>query len=366
MCNASVIFTSKNIGDLEDGMPRLSYLKISGSPFDAGQALGRFGAAAVHAHLLHSEAWGQIMRWRDSARVADMARLVRERFPGVWQELQGLASGLQLPFDDVFLWNCRGDLWAFAPDGCTTVLLPGHDTRRITHNEDGDPGFAGHCAVAEYAVDGAPRIATFLYPGSIPGHTFAVTDNGLAITVNNMRERHVAAGVPRMVLSRAMLDAPGLEAAIAILNEHPRAGGFHLSIAHRGSRELLSVEFSALACSVRAIESPVVHANHATHPGMRDLPQVITGSSGFRQVRGDALLARFSGADKPVDPLEILGDTENERFPIWRNDPSDSDNENTMATADIRVDERGAAWEVRESPSEPVRFTMVDGHAAEH
>lgn len=344
-------------------MPVLSYLEINGSPFEAGHALGRFGAQAVHAHLLQSDAWGRIMQWRTSARVADMAKLVRERFPRVWAELEGLAAGLRLPFDEVFAWNCRGDLWAFAPDGCTTVLLPGCETRRIAHNEDGDPGFAGHCAVVEYAVDGNPRIATFAYPGSIPGHTFAVTDAGLAITVNNMRMRGVGVGVPRMVLTRALLDAPDLESAVAILEEHPRAGGFHLCMAHRDSRDLFSVEFSAFACSVRAMTLPCVHANHAVHPGVRDLPQVITGSSGFRQIRGDAMLAQSTAVHEPVEPLRILGDASDRRYPIFRDDPSDSDDENTMATADIRVNAEGIEWEIRESPHAPVRFAMADGHA---
>jgi hypothetical protein len=37
----------------------------------------------------------------------------------------GLADGLDLPFHDVFAWNCRGDLIAGAAEGCTTVQLPG-------------------------------------------------------------------------------------------------------------------------------------------------------------------------------------------------------------------------------------------------
>lgn len=238
-------------------------------------------------------------------------------------------------------------------------MLPGHDARRIAHNEDGFPGFAGHCAIAEYAIDGQPCIASFVYPGSLPGHTFAVTDNGLAITVNNIRERHVDAGVPRMVLSRAMLDAPTLESALAVLRDAPRAGGYHLALAHRDCAPLLSVEYSTFACVVREVDAPTVHANHATLPGMRDLPQVITDSSGFRQVRADAMLAEFAARDAPVDPLAILGDTANAQFPIHRSDPADGDDENTMATADIRIGPRGIDWDIRESPTGPVRFTMT-------
>ncbi|MBS0450919.1 MAG: peptidase C45 [Proteobacteria bacterium] len=343
-------------------MPSLNFLRIEGSPFDAGVALGRFGAAVVHERLLASAAWTHLMQWRGSARLAAMAALVRQRFPRIQQELEGLAHGLGLPFEDTLIWNCRGDLWAMSPDGCTTVQLPDSMVPRISHNEDGDPIFAGHCAIAEVAVAGSPRFASFVYPGSLPGHTIAVTDVGLAVTVNNLRLQHVEDGVPRMVLARALLDASNLEQAAGLLQETPKAGGFHLTLAQRGRPEILSVEFGAGACSVQRVEAPSLHSNHAIHPGMRDLPQIITGSSGHRQQRGDALLADAQRKHREVQPLVVLGDRANAKFPIHRDDPTDGDEENTLATADIRVGQSRIDWQVYEHPLGPVRFQMTDGH----
>ena len=346
-------------------MSKLSVIKIAGTPLETGRALGHFGAAAVHGHLLHTKAWARVMQWRGSERAAVMSALVRERFANVWSELQGLAEGLGLPFDDVFLWNCRGDLWAMAPDGCTTVQIPGKQGR-ITHNEDGDRGFAGHCALAACEVEGSPRFVSFVYPGSLPGHTFAVTDTGLAMAVNNLRELHVGPGMPRMVLTRALLEAPTLDAAVCVLRGQPRSGGFHLTLGHRESAELLSVEFSSLACSVRPVAAPSLHANHAIHPSMRNLPQIITGSSGHRQVRGDALLDDAREQGHPVDPLAILGDTGNAEFPIHRLNPADTDDENTLATADMEIGTSHIHWRVHEHPRGPARFEFIDGHAQEN
>ncbi|MBS0445954.1 MAG: peptidase C45 [Proteobacteria bacterium] len=346
-------------------MAHLSLIDIAGTPHEAGRALGRFGAAAVHEHLLHTRAWATVMAWRGSTAAAAMAALVRERFPGIWSELQGLAEGLHLPIEDVFLWNCRGDLWAMAPDGCTTVQLPGRARRRMVHNEDGDPGFAGRCALAACGIEGGPRFVSFVYPGSLPGHTFAVTDGGLAMAVNNLRVLHVAAGVPRMVLTRAVLAATTLDAAVSLLREQPRAGGFHLTLGHRDSADLLSIEFSALACSVRTVTAPSLHANHAIHPPTRDLPQRITGSSGHRQVRGDALLDEARAQGVPVDPLAILADTGNAQFPILRLDPADGDDENTLATADIVIEASHIDWRVHEHPRGPARYVFTDGHVQE-
>ncbi|BAN24855.1 C45 family autoproteolytic acyltransferase/hydolase [Caballeronia insecticola] len=339
-------------------MAALGFIEISGSPRDAGEALGRFGAYAVHTHLLNTHAWQTVMQWRGSATYHAMAALVRERFPRAWDELQGLAAGLALPFEDVFLWNCRGDVWAMSPDGCTTVQRPGADVRHIAHNEDGSPGFAGHCAIAQCEIEGGPQFAAFVYPGSLPGHTFAVTNAGLAMTVNNLRQRDIVAGVPRMVLTRAILDAANLDEAISIVRDNPRAGGFHLTLGACANTALLSVEFSAHDCSVLEVQTPSLHANHAIHPAMRGFKQIITDSSHHRQIRGDALLA----SNEAIDPLAILADREDAALPIHRTQPDDPDAENTLATAAITIHASHIEWRVHEHPGQPARYRMINGH----
>ncbi len=340
-------------------MPALTYIEISGSPHEAGEALGRFGAQAVSTTLVGSIAWANVMQWRGSRQAAAMASHVRGAFPRVWAELEGLAAGLKLPFEDVFLWNARGDVWPMAPDGCTTVQLPGTQTRRFAHNEDGFPGFGGQCAIAECAIEGSPRFASFVYPGSLPGHTFAVTDNGIAITVNNLRLLQVDAGVPRMVLTRALLDASTVENVLDLIRTTIRAGGYHLTLAQQGRKDMLSVEFGGGFCSARVVDANSVHANHAIHAELRDVPQIVTGSSGNRQTRGEKLISHDEGA--AIDPLSILSDCGNATFPIYRDSSTDSDDENTMATADITVCADAINWHIHEHPGHAPRFIMKNG-----
>ncbi|AWB34415.1 C45 family autoproteolytic acyltransferase/hydolase [Orrella marina] len=340
----------------------LAAIELSGTPFEVGQQLGEFGKDVVHRYLVHSESWATVMQWRGHARVQEMARLTRERLPAIWQEIEGLAQGLALPLDDVFLWNCRGDVWAMAPDGCTSVMMPSDVSPRLSHNEDGDPGFAGHCAVATVRRSKGSAFAAFVYPGSIPGHTFTVTDHGLAMTVNNLRCSHVGAGLPRMVLARAVLEKGCAADAIDMLRQLPRAGGFHLALADRQTRQVYSVEFSAHFCSVTQVVEVSVHANHAIHPQTRDYPQVITGSSGMRQIRGQQMVREALEADREVDPVEILTDQDHSRFTIWREDPNDDDRENTVGSADIRIHSDHIEWVVRTRRDGPVSLAFRDAH----
>lgn len=341
---------------LNDKSYALGRLDLSGSPFEIGHQLGRFGAAAVHGYLLGSPAWASVQQWKDSAAAGHMAALTRERLPDVWAELEGLAQGLELPLDDVFLWNARGDLWAMAPDGCTSVLIPGNGVQRITHNEDGDPGFAGHCAIAQCSVSGKAGFASFVYPGSLPGHTLAVNNHGVAMTVNNVRALYVDPGLPRMVLTRAILDVPDVASALRLLQSSPRAGAFNLNLADTASQALVSVEYSSAMYSVVKVVEPMLHANHAIHPATRNYPQIITGSSGHRQIRGDALLRQ-----QPVDPLQVVSDNDGGRFPIFRRSLGDTDNENTLATADLHIYPDRVEWSVYEDPRKEAEFRLVNG-----
>jgi hypothetical protein len=337
----------------------LSFIELSGSPFQIGQALGRFGAHVAHDWLLGSDAWAGVMRQRGTPAARAMESLIKQRFPLVHQELLGLAAGLELPASDVVLWNCRGDVWAMAPDGCTTVQLPLPNGARIAHNEDGDPGFAGYCAMGEFVPDHGPRFASFIYPASIPGHTFAVNEHGLAMTVNNLRIRRAGTGMPRMALTRSLLDQSTLESAVQLLRDIPSAGGFHLSLAQRGRSDLLSVEFAAQGVSVQSVDAPALHANHALHAAMHDCPQIITMSSLQRQQRGAHLLSgAMAASPADIDPLTILADRHNAEFPIYRDAPDDSDAENTMATADIYVGSEQISWQVYERPEQSTRFSF--------
>jgi hypothetical protein len=328
----------------------LPFLDFAGGPYALGHALGRFGAAAVHSYLRHTPAWSTVMGHRGSSAVAAMAEQLEARFPRYWEELRGLADGLGLPFEDVFLWNCRGDLWAMAPDGCTTLQIPGRSARWIAHNEDGDPGLAESCALARLVPDDGPAFTVFIYPGSLPGHTFAVTDQGLVQAVNIIRALAGGAGVPRMAMARATLDATTLDEAVDLIRATPRAGAFHVTLAQASDPRLLSVEFTASRFSVREVQTTSAHANHLIHDGTIDMPQIVTDSSRDRQARAEALCLEAGEFAENSFALRLLGDQAASGLPIYRPDSADPDGENTLASAIFHILPDRIDWEVYREP----------------
>tara|TARA_R110002126_G_scaffold291581_1_gene453937 strand:+ start:1470 stop:2492 length:1023 start_codon:yes stop_codon:yes gene_type:complete len=318
----------------------LGWLEIKGNHFEIGRQLGIAGRKAVHRYLIGSPVWNEVLQPKFTPQIDAMMGQTRLQFPHIWDEISGLADGLGLPVEQVAAWNCRGDLLMSVPDGCTTVQIPGSEPT-IGHNEDGLPFFRGSCFIADVKPENASGFISFYYPGSIPGHTFAITKTGLVQTVNNLRLLNISPQIPRMVLGRAILDMPDIDAALSLLQTALPSGGFHFTLAQGGSDRIASVEFGTGECVLRDLTKPSVHANHALNDQKGYTDQIITQSSGDRQSHGSHLIA--SGI---INPLEILRDKTGSGLPIYRDQPDDPDCENTLATLVVNVGQDTIEWQI--------------------
>jgi len=396
-------------------MPALPVVKIHGATRrDVGIALGKLAAPTMPAFLRQSSTWAALQVWREpprSARVDSMRAATRRAFPQLWEEFEGLAEGLGMPVDDVFLFACRGDLLHHTDDGCTTIAVAYDQTtenaqtdapaasaavaarglsdnqpsgdrprhRLIGHNEDGDPYLLHKCWIVDVTIGGTGGRKTqdegsgedktdgeggtdgcgyvsFYYPGSLPGHAFGFNRHGLVQTINNVRvARPRADGVPRVFLTRAVLDCRTLDEAVSVLCAAPRASGFHHTLACVGDPRILSVEAVCSACSVLHVRHAFGHSNHVVHNGLREVDQqVITPSSASRQRRIDELASHLrsrcdvkrltlaetrEAAKSPqrcataLDIVDALRDTACASLPIYRTAPDDPDGETNLAIA---------------------------------
>lgn len=319
----------------------LERLEVYGDAVARGRALGAAGHVSVAQIVSRSPLWRRVTAPDMASAVRQMADATRALFPEIHTEIAALAEGLGLPFDPVFAWNARGDLLAGLGDGCTTVQVPGISPV-IAHNEDGLPGLRGRCFIADLHPAGAPQAMSFCYPGSIPGHSFAVTAAGMVITVNNLRLQGLVPEIPRMVLTRALLAQPDRNAAVGLLRAAPRSGGYHLSIGQAGARDLWSVSFGGGEVHVVEHIRPALHSNHAQVFGPIMARQTITASSRDRLRRGLDLL------EQGAPPLAILNDCAGPGLPIFRAAPDDPDDENTLAQFHARLADDAIAWQVHE------------------
>lgn len=321
-------------------------IAIRGSAFAVGQQLGAFGREAWQTKIRQTALWQTVAALKTTEQTQRMRAAVQAQFPLIWQELEGMAEGLQAPVDEVFAWNCRGDLVRSTSDGCTTLAGRSAEGELIiAHNEDGFPQLREDCAIVSITPDVGLAFTSFAYPGSLCGHTFAVNEKGIVNTVNNIRAVHRPDGMPRQILARASLNATTLEEAVTLLSATPRAGAFHHTLGQMGDSRLFSVEATGSGSSVLALSATSGHANHLIHPQLAAIEQIVTCSSGSRQRRLDAWLATNPPLDG-VTAKAMLSDQHDPLLPIYRLSAEDPDDENTLATAIFTLSATRVVWQV--------------------
>ncbi len=315
-------------------------LNISGTPYQIGFQLGVQAKEIFSDYIKSSHHFTKLLPWRNSNWLKSADNQIQSAFPRVYQELQGLADGCEQAYLDILLWNCRGDLLPTGPEGCTSIAVKQQDRAIVAHNEDGDPNLRGHCFLLNAVLDNGIEIFSFAYPGSIPGHTLCANGYGVVYTVNNIRLTEQGSGLPRMVISRALLESKNCDEFIALLKKHRRSGGFHYTLADRDTRQPYSVEAPFQGVSVMNAEPVCVHANHLIHNKLDGIHQIITGSSQSRQARMETLVNSHHLIDEQRC-FHILQDIEKKTLPIFRTEPDDPDEENTLATGIFTLNEQG-------------------------
>ena len=330
----------------------LPSIHLDGSAYTIGHGLGVFGRAAVLEHLRPLALWKYLAAQATTPKALQMRQQVQNEFPRYWQEIEGLADGLQLPLDEVFMWNCRGDyVHAQSVDGCTTVFGPTHTGTLIAHNEDGFPQLRGHCALLHATPEAGLAFTSFVYPGSLPGHTLAVNERGVVATVNNLRPTQIPVGIPRQILARATLDAACVDEAIRIVTRTGRAGAFHHTFGQAGSARVVSVEACAEGSHVSEVQWPAGHSNHLVSLSLDPVEQRITASSGARQRCVDQLLHGITAGLDADSALKILRDTSGGALPVYRCAADDPDDENTLATGVFLISANTVEWRVYTRPN---------------
>jgi hypothetical protein len=336
-------------------------IQASGDPFSIGLALGQAAAEDIHDRVFTTEEFQSLSsHWRGSAYLQQLEDAARSAYPRFIQEIEGIAAGAELDFETLFVWNCRGDLrlpddvspetLLAAASGCTTVMVPAdNDTPAvIAHNEDGAPEFLGHCFWVSVIPDDGPAFDSFMYPGMLPGHTLGVNNAGLVQTINNVRVHDLKPGIPRHIITRAVLGANSMDAALEILQRDDRASGFHHNLGQAGNQRIVSVEAPATGCQVREITAQAAHANHLIDEAFKNIPQSITGSSEDRQASADKMIAAGEG------PETILFDRET---PVYRANDAGDDYAQTLSTGIFRLHRDRVEWAIHATPDEPNALT---------
>ena len=242
-------------GTPSGGNKRVPIVYVGGSHYEMGRQIGTDRKEAVQEMLgtyrRYFEQEGERIQIADWDEAILHARkylpFAEESVPQYVEELQGIAEGAGIDFNDLLVLNC---IEAITEDalhtGCTSLAAAPEVTADgsllVGHNEDWLPDDFDTVYLVHARPDNEPAYLGITYGGLLPNIGF--NEYGIAQCCDSVYPNDARIGVPRVFVSRAVLAARTPSDAIRAALNRRRAAGYNHLIVHV-SGEVYNVEVSA-------------------------------------------------------------------------------------------------------------------------
>jgi isopenicillin-N N-acyltransferase-like protein len=197
----------------------------------------------------------------------------QERYPRYMEELQGIAEGADVNFTELAVVN---GLEAVTTDAlhltkCTSLAVNELHTANghvlVAHNEDWLPDDEPDVFIVHAEPEDELPFVAMSYGGLLPNVGFNAA--GIAQCCDTVYPSDTRIGIPRVVVSRAVLAASSIGQAFQHTMAPLRAAGYNHLITHE-SGELYNVEVSARNFDILYGEDGfIAHTNHYLSPKMQ-------------------------------------------------------------------------------------------------
>jgi isopenicillin-N N-acyltransferase-like protein len=260
------------------------FVRIKGSHREMGQQLGE----ACRKQVLHSLANARTLiengydelqlTWEGAViQASKYGPFTQERYPQYMQEIIGIAEGADVSLDDltVLIGMEAVSMDALHLTKCTSMAVSGERTADghvlVAHNEDWLPEDEQDTIVIHATPDDEPPFLAMSYGGLLPNVGFNAA--GIAQCCDSVYPNDSRIGIPRVVVSRAVLGATSPEKAIRHMLVSHRAAGYNHLLVHE-SGEMYNVEVSARRFAILSgAGGCLVHTNHYLDDVMREIEQ---------------------------------------------------------------------------------------------
>ncbi|CAG5117501.1 unnamed protein product [Candidula unifasciata] len=332
------------------GGQALPVLYVAGTHYEVGYKIGVTFAERIRSFwnestYLHTIDIPFSKTSKGRAYFESTLEVCKNNFPDFVRELQGIADGAGMPFDNIFMLNISKEVQNVLSDnslqqqnatetaGCTDVIINSPTCKLIGHNEDCDPkikpyGYIVSARILDAIGKEVESFTAYCYPGFLAGTALSFNKSGMVFTVDGLYTDFVVHGAsPRIFLNRSIIRARTFEEAVKLIknNGYGVAYGFTVNIADvKSPRDIWSVEVCPQAKvsvidiqTISEVADPdknchYIHCNNFLHLKTSEIPNLV--SSVARQTRAE----EFPAPKKQADVLAILGDETNQEYPIYR------------------------------------------------
>ncbi|MFN2120004.1 MAG: C45 family autoproteolytic acyltransferase/hydrolase, partial [Anaerolineales bacterium] len=282
-------------------------IEVQGTHGEIGRQVGearreQIKHSVANARVLIDESYDQLELTWEGAQIQARKYLpfVEERYPQYVDEMRGIAEGANVAFDDVMALNTMEAVTmdALHLTRCTSMAVNDERTADghilAAHSEDWVPEDEDDVYVILAKPVDEPPFLAMTYGGLLANVGFNAY--GIAQLIDSVYPSDSRIGIPRLVVSRAVLAARRISGAIGRALVSHRAAGYNHLIAHE-SGEMYCIEVSATRFDIlHGTDGYIVHTNHYLAPGMKGIesdPEELI-SSRVRYFRANRLLRQSS------------------------------------------------------------------------
>lgn len=255
-----------------DEEKRIPLIHVQGSHLEIGQQIGEafrshIVQSILNAHTIIDKAYDQLQLNWDGAVIQSRKYIpfVEEHYPNLVEEMQGIADGANVEYDDICVVNAMEAVTSDALHltKCTSLAVNQNCTRDgnvlVGHNEDWTPEDEPFVYLVHAIPDDEPSFLAMSYGGLLPNIGF--NSFGIAQCCDSVYPDDSRIGIPRIIYSRAVLAARSPADAIRSILVPQRAAGYNHMIVHE-SGEMYNLETSARQFALIYAESGrLVHTN---------------------------------------------------------------------------------------------------------
>ena len=251
-------------------MQAVKVIQVKGNHFAAGYMIGRKTAKDIQRILRKQK--------KDEHTLpsgARSSRILLNRFkkrckctfPNYYKELEGMAEGANVPFDQIFYRNIREiallNKQRNKLGGCTTIVFPHKNGFLVGHNEDAYKDNTIFVLKAKIGSD--PAFLAVNYFGMLPGFSVSINQNGIFQLSNYLESDKIVEGNPCSFLLRATLAAKNINSAHKMLLERSSSEAYM----YMQKKQAVFIEAHPRKIEIKKIKQSFVHTNHFTFSSMR-------------------------------------------------------------------------------------------------
>ena len=257
-------------------------VRVSGTHRQIGQQIGENCAEQVRHSIVNArntidQTYRTLELSWEGAKIQarKYVPFAQERYPQYVDELMGMSEGAGVHFDDLAVVNAMEAVTmdALHLTKCTSFAVNDERTADghvlVAHNEDWLPDDEQDVYVVHASPDDEAPFLAMTYGGLLPNIGFNA--HGIAQCCDSVYPTDSRIGIPRVIVSRAVLSARNLADAVRFAMIPQRAAGYNHLLVHE-SGELYSVEVSARRFGILYGENGfIVHTNHYLEEKMQQI-----------------------------------------------------------------------------------------------